>query len=256
MLAAFVFSGCGQPDPKPIIAAVEASQKAAFEKGDLDAYMSMWAPEATLTHGRFETPDPKTDIVLDRAAIQATKRLRLRKQPDMNMAFVEPVLTFDGDDNATLRTTTVVSGENTEEQVAEVYRLKKTQAGWKIVSNRFWLLSHRFKLDITRFDKAHYQKADAAVDEAVKSGDGETVANALAGAMRFKELHALATSRTKEAPKQVRAWITRARAALMAGDAPDALASARKARALNPAVRLPSWADEAFEAEAKEKNSP
>lgn len=223
-----------------IIAVVTDSQKAGFEKHDIEAYLAPWSSDAKLISGRGPDAGPH-DLVLDRSQIEATKRLRFTGQaPDIPFNPIDPIVTLDGD-TAQLQWTMNSGTDEYVESVDELYKLRRTDGVWEVYENRFWNVLSGPRSQPTKHDAAHYALQDAAAESAKASGDQEAEMRALLAGARLHDAHLLATriaasESTKEHWAQV-AWI-----ALVVGEVDVAKQAVCSAKAIDSKMELQQWA--------------
>lgn len=233
----------GADEAKAIERAVTEAMKAGFEKNDVDAYLSVWADDASLTGGRGETPGPY-DVTLDRKQIEATKRLiaSMPRSVSMVVRFEDVKVDVKGDE-AEMRCRTVVEmGTDSMEKVGEIYRLAKTKDGWRIKSNRYWLLDTRYGDKEQAHDAAAWKKLDAAVEEAKTKDDREALVYALLDAWRLEEALKEARVLVKERPDSAANMGLYASLARLTGNADEALEVYRRIHAKWPDAPVPSLA--------------
>lgn len=131
------------------------------------------------------------------------------------------------------------------EMTGELYRLRKTPAGWKVSLNRGWPLKTKFGKDVRTFDADTWEKLDSDADELVRMDKrGNRAAQALIVAHRFRDAHDLLKKVTARKDATADDWIRRGEAALMVGDADDALSAFRNALNLDETAPVPDFARE------------
>jgi hypothetical protein len=231
-----------------LIATLQAAQRAGFERHDLDAYLRIWAPDATLTAARAEAPSPH-DRVLDRAAIEATRReLYFAPAPaDASLRWRDVVVAVVGH-RARVSWLAVSVAEGEETTVEERYVLRRDGAGapWRVEHNRFW---PRATVDADGQRKVYDAGTWAALDHAAAARRcaGGPCPDALIAAWRFAEAHKAARAWTTalgagaKGEDAARRWLWRGITAVYAGQVADAAPSFRNALAADPAVVLPPW---------------
>jgi hypothetical protein len=224
---------CGAADEAAQIEAlVTESQRAGFERHDLEGYMRPWADDGQLVSARGEQAGPH-DHIIGRAQNEAVKRIRFAgpSPTGTSWSLAEPEVEVTGD-QAVLkgRVTHRMSGD--EEVVRERYTLRRHGETWQITENRWWLVQVRFGGESIEYDEVKWAALDAAVDEAKQTGDLEHVAAALAAALRVAEAHAAWKEITELPNAAASSWTRRGYAALGAGDADDAVLAFRRARDL------------------------
>ena len=232
----------GADQVKSIEQVVFEAQRAGFERHDLKAYMRQWTDDAQIVLGRSAEPD-KSDVVLDRKQIEATRRLMFRDMLDpalkLNHEDVQVEVTGD---RAELRVRTTATFEGGFEAGREIYRLRKTPDGWKVFLNRWWPTKTQSGAETITYDAATWKSLDDRVTKARQDGDPHELISALRSAYRFAEAHATARKLTDRPDATVDDWVSRGFAALYAGDADDTLRSFEKARTLDPDASVPPFA--------------
>jgi hypothetical protein len=206
------------------------SQRAGFERHDLEAYLAPWADDGLIVIGRGPEASPH-DHAITRAQNEAIKRLRFAGRPPRGarMSHAEARVEVDGD-QAVMTVQTSFRSEGVVEVVRERYTLARRAGRWQITENRWWLEAAGFGDESIAYDAERWAELDAAVESARESGDRERLAFALAAASRHAEALALWKEITVEPDASGRAWSARALSALLSGDADDALASFHRAR--------------------------
>ena len=247
LLAAATFLFVAQPasagdEADTIKKAVLVPQKAAWEKHDFKAYLSQWADDCRVISGRTERED-KHDVVLDRKQIEATRRIRMSDVPrkGTKLVFESVEVKVDGD-QAELRARATLSFDGGYLLYADLYRLRKTPAGWKATLNRSWPLKLEFGGQAREFNAETWRALDAAVDELVRTDPrGDKAAEALFAANRFAEELALRKRITARADAAASDWVGRGFAALTVGDSEDAVAAFRQALKLDAQAAVPQF---------------
>ncbi len=243
------------PEERALLAWLQASQRAGFERHDLAAYLAAWAPDATLTVARGALAGPY-DRTIDFAAITATRVERWHAPPvgTATLRWREVRVAIDGDG---ARVTWLAESQSADEsdKVREIYTLRRARRGesgrWRVVSNRLWpTWSIEGAGPPVNYDAATWARRDAAA--AVPGCDGGRCPMALLGAWRFVEAWqraqtlTTALAPTVAAVKAAQIWADRGMCAVLAGHVEDAEPSFRRALALWPAVPLPLWRSAAF----------
>jgi tetratricopeptide (TPR) repeat protein len=225
--------------------AVIGPQQAGWERHDYKAYMAQWTDDAEFVLGRAETPG-KYDITFSRKQLEGTRKILMHGKPpgDRKLTFENVQVKIDGD-RAELRCRTTMTFEGGFETVGEIYRLRKTSAGWKVYFNRGWSLEAKRDGQVLKFDAASYKKLDAAAEEQLGNDDrGAKAAQALYHAQRYAEEHALRKKITARKDATASDWLSRGYAALSIGDAEDALAAFRQALKLDASIPVPEYVRE------------
>jgi len=217
------------------------AQRAGQMRTDLATYMAQWTDDARVIVARSEQPSD-LDYSLDLAQIGATRKLQFQ-EPSVARAveFSNPRVTFEGE-VATLRVDVHVGYPDSAELVSEIYRLRRTDAGWRVFENRWWWISSMESGETTTMDAEYWAPLDARVD--VERGDGDLyeLGVALMDASRFPEAHAVFVQVTEGQDSEPHDWFLRGQAALMIGHADDALASFRRVLELDPRAPVPNFA--------------
>jgi tetratricopeptide (TPR) repeat protein len=220
---------------------VQESQRAGFERHDFDKYMAIWSDDAKIILGRSEKPDAH-DTTYTRAQIAATRRTRFRADAskDFKLTFANVRPEIDGD-QATLKYRSTYRTAEIVETLDEVFRLRKKDGNWKVFENRAWPVETHYGDKVTRYNAETWKALDTEVKKQEERSDLARQVGALFDAWRFKDAHALARKWTEQMKDEPNAWLFRGSAAMIAGDATDALASFDKALALDPNAEVPDY---------------
>jgi len=216
-------------------------QRAGFVRHDADAYMAQWTDDAVIVSARQEEPGPH-DLRIVRSRFEPARRMRFRGPADvLSVEFSDAVATVSGK-TATLRTRTTANYRGGSETMAEIYRLRLTDAGWRVFENRFWRLTAT-NGDVERvFDASFYADADRRVEQERAADDGYELALALLDAGRPLEALAALRDLTEQQDVEAYDWVLRGVSALAVGDADDAEKSFAAALALDPDAPVPAYA--------------
>ena len=230
---------------------VQDSQRAGFERHDISGYLSIWSKDARIVGGRSERPG-RYETVLKRDQIEATRTLRFKaKAPEnVKLDFINVTAKVDGD-TAVLRYQAKYSrASEHSESVHEIYRLRKTNDGWKVYENRYWPVEIRLHDHVVKYNDKAWRRLDAEVTRQAAAGDFAAHINALFDAFRFSEAYSVCKKEAVNIPDDADVWIFRGHAAMLTGHAKDSLASFRKSRELDAKAPIPRWvraADKASE---------
>lgn len=217
------------------------AQRAGHIRRDLAKYMSQWTDDARIVVGRSEQPGDY-DWSLDRAQIEATRTLQFQEPSVVrNVEFQNPRVTFE-DDVATMRVDVQVAYPDAAASMSEIYKLRRTDAGWRVFENRWWRVSTMEYGKTTTFDDAYWAERDARVDTERAAGDTYELGVALMDAWRFPEAHEMFVKLTEGQDPEPHDWFLRGQTALMIGQAEDAVASFRAALELDPRAQVPVYA--------------
>lgn len=227
---------------------IEEIHKVVFEarragqmRTDLTKYMSQWTDDARIIVARSEQPS-ELDWILDRTQIEATRKLQF-KDPSVARAveFRNPRVTFEGE-VATLRVDVHVGYPDATELVSEIYKLRRTDDGWRVFENRWWWISSMAYGETTTYDAEHWAALDVRVDAERPDADLYELGVALMDASRFPEAHDVFVKVTEGEDPEPHDWFLRGQTALMIGNADDALASFRTVLELDPRASVPNFA--------------
>jgi hypothetical protein len=223
-----------------IIAVVSDSQRAGFEKYDIEAYLAPWSDDAKLISGRAQAPGPH-DLVLSRSQIEATKRLRFTgKAPNIPFNPINPIVTLDGD-TAQLHWTMNSGTAEFVESVDELYKLRRTEDGWQVYENRFWSVLAGPRAAPTKHDAAYYAQHDDALEKARTVGNQEAEMIALQAGARLNEAYLLAT-KIAASESTAEHWAQVAWLALVVGEVEVAKQAVCSAKAIDSKMELQQWA--------------
>ncbi|MBY0525397.1 MAG: DUF4440 domain-containing protein [Gemmataceae bacterium] len=130
-------------DGSDIVKLVQDSQRAGIERHEFDGYITIWAADAKLVYSRAETASVY-DTIWSRAQLEATVRTKCRAErpKDVKLTY-ENVRTEVAGDRAVLRCRTTKRAAEGTSIADEVFQLRRTDAGWKVFENRFWLIEWR-----------------------------------------------------------------------------------------------------------------
>ncbi len=235
---------CAGDNAEAVKKAVLGPQEAGWARHDFKEYMTQWADDAKIVGGRHEQAG-KHDLVLDRKQIESTRRLLMHGKPaaDHKVTFADVQVKVDKDE-AELRVRTTRHFGKDYMTFAEVYRLRKTPAGWKVYLNRAWTLKTKFAKEIA-YDAAMWQKLDEAADELLRNDTrGDQAAQALDDAWRPREAYTLLKQVTARKDATANDWVHRGWTALTTGDAADSVLAFRTALKLDEKAAVPEFARE------------
>lgn len=241
-------SAVSEPSPEDsaelkqeIISALTASQKAGFERHDIDGYLAVWSDDAVLVGGRGPSEGPH-DLTLNRQQLEATKRLRFSGNDSFGV-FTPTDATVELEGKlAEVRWRMTSGSDEFVEVVDELYRLRKTEEGWRVYLNRYWFVEAGPKGRLVARDAAFYEAQDKAATEAKAAGDSAAEFEALAAGGRFKDAFQVLQEGAKE-DSEPEAWGRLAIFAVIVGEVEEAKKAACKARAITPTPSLPKWAE-------------
>ncbi|MCB9536901.1 MAG: hypothetical protein H6704_11665 [Myxococcales bacterium] len=231
-------------DEAALLRTIKKAEQAGFERHQLKRYLEAFAPTCTWTIGRREKPGEYDTVVpyADHVA-QQTERFELPVAGKDRVYLQDEKVTIEGDDG-TVRARVARHFFGGSDEWMRVYTAKKSAKGaWHVTAVRAWPLRESIGPQTILFDDAFWTYADKMVEEQLEADNAtfESRMVALVQARRFAEAHAL-TVKASEGSKDPLIWTARAEAAFEIGKLDDALAAARKARQLDPAVSLPFFA--------------
>jgi hypothetical protein len=220
---------------------VQESQRAGIERHDFDAYMAIWLDDAKLITARTKV-DSLHDRVMTRGQIEECARIKYRAPAKgMRLTFSQVDVAICAN-HALLRYVSTLETKGSLAVAEEIFRLRKTDTGWKVTLNRYWPVEIRIGDKVVRYDAAKWARLDAEVERSRKDQDLSAQLTALMAAWRFKEAHAVAKKLTAAKKDDLEVWLMRGHAALEALDMKDALASFNRALEIDPKADVPSWA--------------
>jgi hypothetical protein len=223
--------------------AVLGPQEAGWGRHDLKTYMTQWTDDARIIAGRAEQPG-KFDFNLDRKQIEATRRLHFHgKPPEKRKITFANVKVTVKDEEAELRCRSTLANEDEQYVSDEIYRLRKTPAGWKVYLNRGWFVSNKFKDQSTTYDAETWKKLDQEVED-LRGTDkrGDKVGMALLNACRAAEAYDILKKVTARKDVTANDWLPFGYAAFLAGRADESVAAFKKALELDPDLPVPPFA--------------
>lgn len=226
-------------DAQAIERVVLESMQAGFARRDVDGYMAAWAPDGRVISGRTEAPGPY-DVTLDHDALASSRRLRLSlpDRPSMDVRLSDVRVEVTGD-TAVMHTLTHVNVQGEDTTAGEVYRMRRTRDGWRIVENRFWPRTVRRDGAEVAATDAEWARLDAAVDEARRAGDPEKRVFALMDAWRQREAADEAKRLAQAQPDDKLAQMLHAHAATSVGRTEEALAAYKRIHERWPDAPVP-----------------
>jgi len=229
---------------KEIADLVLNSQRAGLVRGDTAAYIAPWARDGRWVMQRGPEPKQKYELIVDYKRGLARAELRSAGEHTTRTLEHEKTEVLFSKDGTLARyvCTAVVQQEGYTEKVREIYLLRRTGSGWRIYENRFWpkmtLIGTKLKL----FGSEYWAHLDQAVSDTAKGDEPVNHVYALMDAHRWAEAYASEQALTKSGGAKASDWALRAVVALVVARVNDARYSVRKARSVDPKVRLPPWA--------------
>ncbi|MBI1375728.1 MAG: hypothetical protein GC159_23715 [Phycisphaera sp.] len=219
---------------------VVAAQRAGYEQHQLEAYMQLWADDAKLIGSR-DAAGTDHPVEMGVEQIRLTRKLtfqRLAGDEPLRLVFGDQRVTIDGDTAEFRVESSTVRGAGYF-KVGEVYKLRRTDKGWRVYENRWWPIEQKSGGSLTRFNAATWRDLDDDADAAKLSGDDRNAAVKLYVAHRFTEAlrHAIVHCSTGQA--SATDWALRGWIAVQAGKGDDAVKSFNKARELEPRISVP-----------------
>jgi len=225
---------------------VFTAQRAGFLHHDVDAYLEAWADDGRLVIGRGPEPS-EHDTTWDRERLEASRHMRFAAEPpdDRQMEHADVEVRLEGDGRAELRCRTTTRTGRMVEVVDEIYRLQRTEDGWRIVENRAWPVRVGTPDDMVEYDAEAYRDADRAVADALDRGPPAAAARVMMAAWRFEEAYDVARRAVEEDPTPD-ALDVLARLATLLGEREVAVDAYRRLHEASPDAGLPEWAHEAI----------
>ncbi|HBO43438.1 MAG TPA: hypothetical protein DD670_05815 [Planctomycetaceae bacterium] len=224
-------------EAKTIVEMVQNSQRAGILDRDFDAYMAIWSDDAKMIQGRGEKPG-KYDFMIDLAAIKAKHRDSQPRQ--RRMRYEKERIDISGE-TAVFRCRTYLSELEWITATDEIFRLRRTDQGWKVYENRFWPVASYTWCASTHYTAETWKKLDAEVARLKKGDDRLALLDALFHAHRMKEAHTTAKQWTEDEKDNVTAWVYRGYAANWLGKNKDAMGAFRKALELDNDAPVPDY---------------
>lgn len=225
-----------------IARAVKDAAREGFERHELERALSIYTPDAAWILGRRDVPDAH-DVRLDLARVRALLALRYALPPNSKdqMFFRDVEVEVDGD-RATMSAIVVLELFNGREELHHRYRLVRRDGAWRVVERRTWPAKRQYLGMPVAYDDDRWLEAEAEVERLMADGAASPEARlvALSGAGHLRRAWDETKAWTARAPKTSAAWRARALFALEVGEVADAVAAAKKARALDPKVALPA----------------
>lgn len=258
-----VFAG-EPPTPeemKGIVAAVQQSQKAGFEKHDLKTYMATWADTATFVGGRSDKPN-KYDISLNRDQIEATRKVLFRgpSTDKVQMRFSEERSEYK-DDTVIIRWTVELTFPRAKQRTGERYEMIRSDDGWKISTNRSWIIEYQPTdspgLPLMKFDKAKWDLADRTVEQTIADPTATAIDRLYAywDAARHLDVYNIACQELERDADNSDLWYWRGISAFQLGKVEDTRKSFERARALNPELQIPYFRPEDLKTPVKSSDN-
>lgn len=225
-----------------IIKLVRDAQAAGWVMHDLAGYMAQWTKDAKVVIGRGPRPG-RYDVVLTRARLRASRALRFGVPAGLGkyFKFQGAKVTVKGQ-RATLRVEVTHGYPGGNERVAELYKLRRTKAGWRVYLNRAWPLSARRGEQTLTFGPALYRKLDALALKARGRRDLRQMSRLLLQGYRLTEAYGVAQKVTLSPGATADDWAWRGLTATYVGHTDDAKSCFARARKLDPRGVLPPFA--------------
>jgi hypothetical protein len=229
-----------------LIAWVQASQKEGIVDRDVDAFLRIWADDATLIAARTERPSAY-DIVHPIAEVARSQRVRLAAEPDhvVRMSYRDESVHLEGDRAllrwTVIRKTTPDEGGAFVQRGAEWFRAERQGERWKVLENRFWPLESRVGDEVVEYDESYWRERDEAVEATRATGDRLALLHAQIDAHQFAPALDLARAVCGDEPENVAAWRHRAWLALLVNETDEASEAYRRYRRLDPGGYVPPW---------------
>ena len=251
------------PSPEEIeriVEFVQQTQKAGYEKHDLETYLSSWAENATFVGGRNSKPH-QYDITLSRQQIEDTRKILFGGPAikDVRLQFFDTQSEFK-DDLLTIEWTVEIAFPRARQKTGERYEMRQTDDGWKISKNRSWIISYqptdRPDLPITRYNEAKWKRADRKVEE-LNSDPSATAIDrvyALWDAARHVEAYSLICQEIEQTVDDPDLWYWRGISAFQLGKVEDSRKSLVKAVELNPDLEAPFFSPEDLKTPIKSRD--
>jgi len=217
------------------------SQNAGFLRHDFNTYIALWADDGRLIVGRSEEP-AATDTVWDYPRLYASRRMRFRSPTTTTTLDHEDVEVEVSGENATLRCRTISGGEDWTEEMREVYRLRLTSDGWRIVENRAWPISKTINGEELIYSQETWSWLDRAFNEALDRGDTDGAVNAAVSGYRYREAFETARDAASIGDALAHDPLRYGHLAILLGEESEALEAFREARRRDPTIDVPRWA--------------
>jgi WD40 repeat protein/tetratricopeptide (TPR) repeat protein len=225
---------------------VFSAVQAGWLRGDLAEYLAVWTEDGREVVARGEKPGPQ-DWTLTKSMLVETRRLQFHPPRDPIKLIYENAQVDVAENRAVLRSRLVVQWGDRYWIYDSVTRLRRTGQQWQVYEGRGWLVKRKDGDRVQVYDQPGLEKMDAAIEALRQKGDLAKLADALAEARRPAEAYQVARQLTENAKATATDWVLRGWTAVEAGAAKDALASFRKALALDPKAPVPPYARTALQ---------
>jgi tetratricopeptide (TPR) repeat protein len=160
---------------------------------------------------------------------------------DREMKF-ENVKTAIKGDEATVTYRATIREPKHSMTADEVFRLRRKDGKWQVYENRSWPIKVQGSDFIEEFEPSTWEALDDQASRAEAAGDLGGQVGALMHGQRYADAHNAARKWIDKEPKSAQPWLARAEAAMAVGDTVDAIASFKKALAIDPKASLPEYA--------------
>lgn len=219
---------------------IKSAEREGFERHELDRAMAIYDPAGVWIRGRREVADAH-DVRLDFEHLRAMLKLRFDNPlTGQEQVFFRDMLVDIEGDRATVTTAVARELFTGREELRHRYTLARRDGRWRVTELRSWPTMRMQGGVPTIFTDEHWLEAESKVEKVLAdpAATGESRLFALINAGYLPEGYAQAKAWTAAEPNEANAWRARAMFALEVGEVQDALAAARKARALNPEIGL------------------
>jgi WD40 repeat protein/tetratricopeptide (TPR) repeat protein len=218
---------------------VFTAQTRGWNHADLGAYLSAFADDARVTTARLKAPSDH-DVTFDKTRLAAVRAVGLR-----GSAAAGYRTSFE---NVSVR----VAGDRAEMSFTATSRLpgffliwahdvnlRRTPAGWKIMSLRDWPSAMKSNTVVTEYTPEYFRKADATAEEARRDGDGAKWVQTLLRSRRYKDALPAAREQANKPDVTADDRLRLAEAAFQAGEVDEMWTAFRAALAAKPDLEMP-----------------
>lgn len=244
-------AGADEVDDKALITWIQDSQRGGLVQRDTDAFMKIWAKDVKVIAGRSPTPS-LYDTVMTYSELEASSRAKAKGRADASLAvrYEDEAAEVVARDQIDITWSGQFEWRSEDrsgtDSFAELYRLRRTDEGWRVYENRSWMVASTRDGKTTRYDDTFWKERDADVARLGASATEVERILALHTAMRFAEAHALAVAFTAKEPENGVAWRWRLAEAVQLRNVEEAVAAGKKVHALDPTIPLPGWVEAAL----------
>jgi hypothetical protein len=215
-----------------------SAQMSLWSRKDVSGFLKHWLPGAVAVSGRTATPEPH-DVSRNLESLRFFVTIWFAEEPKPGQAILEVEEAKATGNTGTAKMHATLLFHDLFIKSILTYQLKKEQDGWKIAGERGHQSLQAGLNWREELDERYFRKRDEVVEQQRKKNNLRELMHALSNAHRRREAHAVAKKITEQPGAGTADWVSRAEAALMAGEDADVVFSAKRARTRGPREKLP-----------------